>query len=190
MPCRTVYEGTTAIQAVQGLLRPIGMTLKGADGPPVDLLQGHKATILGLSIHWDNGQINYDLTEGAWTNLGAKLSETHTHTSPEAANQATKGWMAACGPAFVGKLENPILDRALEIGAKVGHRELSRRRLKQYLQSSRDRWADRRRNAHKVSKGTRARQGAAAPLTADPPGITMPEAGPSQEHPAAVSAPF
>ena len=57
--CQSVNEGRAAIQAAQDLLRPIGMELKGKDGP-VDLSQrGAQATVLGISIRWD-GQVQYD----------------------------------------------------------------------------------------------------------------------------------
>lgn len=199
---RSVHEGKAAIQAAGNLLTPIGMSLKGIEGPPVDLLTGQAVTILGLSLRWENGQIRYDLTEQSWNSLESLLATTHTAANPPmAAQQATKGWIEASGPAFAfeGKRGYPVLDwvldRIQEIAATAGYRELSRSLLRQYLQSSRDRWAlQRNRNAQSIRKGNRAHKapvaprnsqrnraqeekGVVAPLTTDRPGIAMPEAG-------------
>jgi RNA-directed DNA polymerase len=66
--CQGVNEGQAAIQAAQQLLKPIGMTLKGVDGQPVDIR--HQGTeILGFAIRWEDGQIRYDLTKGALCEL-------------------------------------------------------------------------------------------------------------------------
>ncbi len=193
--CQSVHEGRTAIQAAQNLLNPIGMNLKGSDGPPVDLRAGQQANILGLSIRWEGGQIQYDLTEEAWANLKRKLSETHmTENIPDRAIQVIKGWTESGGPAFENKSEGPILTRVQEVAAEAGHREeLSRRQLSRYLQSARDRWVSRKRNARKVNRaviGERVQEGAVAPPTADRPGISIcPRLKSSQGIPAAALAP-
>jgi len=154
---RSAHEGATATQAAQRLLDPMGMTLKGTDGEPVDLLAGEKAKVLGFEVRWEQDQAHYDLTEANWDSLKMKLSNAHTHSHPRAAMEAVKGWMAACGPALEGKQDTPVLDKILEIAAEVGHRELPYRQLKRYLQSSLDRWVFRkekfRGNTRKVSIG-------------------------------------
>jgi len=185
---RSVREGLTAIQEAQNLLSRVGMTLKGTDGPPVDLSQrGSKATILGLSIQLGKGQIHYDLTEEAWTNLKQHLSETHTTAQ---ALQAIQGWIDSCAPAFEGKPERPVINRILRVLAEVGHRELSHKRLQRYLQSSRDRWKVRKAHSHKVCKGKKdpGHQDVVAPLTRIDRASRMPEARSPQVEPVAVSA--
>lgn len=189
--CQSEREGLTATQDAQKLLQPIGMALKGTDGDPVDLRQ-KGAKILGLSIRWKNGRIQYELTEEAWTNLKQKLSETHMNQDIQGmAYQVIQGWMVACASAFEGKPEDPVLQRILRIAAEVGYRELSRDRLKRYLQSARDRWSAYKAQARKVSREERGEsEGAEAPQTADRPGIVAcPRPELSQAEPTAILAP-
>jgi len=171
-PSRCAHEGTAAVQAAQELLKPIGMTLKGQDGKPVDIRE-EPANILGLALRWENGQIEYDLTEEPWSNLEQALSEANAGTSPAAAEQAVAGWMEAYGPAFEGKRDEPALDRILETAVAAGYREISRHRLKSCLQSSKDRWAHKKDCARRVLMGIKGeRKGRGAPLTTDRPGIS------------------
>ena len=191
---QSVYEGQAAIQVAQNLLQPIGMTLKGTDGPPAALRRGDQVDILGLSVGWADGRVQYDLAEGAWINLERKLAQTYmTNHTPKAAYQAIKGWMESCGPAFEGKSEDSVLNRILEIAAIVGQREVSHKLLQQYLQSTQAKWAHRRgrRSAYKAYRVTRDRERAVAPLTTDRPGMSScPRPEPSQAQSAAVPALF
>ena len=174
---RSVSEGLTAIQDSKNLLSRVGMTLKGTDGPPVDLSQrGAKAMILGLSIQLVNNQIQYDLTEDVWTNLKQRLSETHTTTG---AIQAIQGWIDSCAPAFEGKPERPVINRILRVLAEDGYRELPHHQLQRYLQSARDRWKTRKAHTQKVFKDKKdsGQQDAAAPLARIDRASRMPEAG-------------
>jgi len=192
-PARSVHEGTTAIQAAQQLLKPLGMSLKGEERP-ADLQKGQKAHILGFQLRWDNGRIQYDLAEEAWESLETALSAAHTQAGPDVALQAIRGWMSVWGPAFESKSEAQILNRIQEIAAEAGCRELSRNQLKRYLQSSRDRWVYRRQragHARMVPRGNREGGNEPAPLAPDRAGqLGMPEAESPQAVSAALSAPF
>lgn len=104
---------------------------------------------------------------------------------PKMAEHGIRGWTDSWAPAFEGKEEKPILDRILQVGANTGYREISRSQLKQHLQSSRDKWLYRRRLIGRgqvghvcdpigdMVKGERKSRG--APLTTDPPDISMSE---------------
>ncbi len=152
--CRGVDEGQAAIQAAQELLQPIGMTLKGVDGHPVDI-RHQKAEILGFAIRWENGQIRYDLAKGTWKDLEIRLSETHGSANPhQMAIQVIRGWLQAHGPAFESNTELSVINRILRIAAKAGYRELSHDQLKRLIQSSRDRWGAYRR-AYRVRESNR-----------------------------------
>ena len=72
--CHSVYEGEAAIQEAQTLLRPTGMTLKGEDGPPVDIRK-ERIKLLGFIIHWKDGQIRYEMPEENWSNLEKMRSD-------------------------------------------------------------------------------------------------------------------
>ena len=105
--------------------------------------------------------------------------------------------MEAYSPAFEGKREELVINRILRVSAEVGYRELSHHRLKQHIQSTRDRWVSRKEKRDKGHKGHKVyrvkgnrHQNVAAPLTMDRPGIsTCPRPRPPWIEPAAVPAP-
>ena len=189
---RSVSEGLAATRQAQDLLTPIGMTPKDTDGPPTDLRQkGQPVEILGFYIRWNKGHLRYGLGEKAWESLAQGLLKAHKASNPPLmAEQVTRSWIAAGGPAFEGRKENPLLSRILWIAHKAGFREIPWEWLKAHVQSARDRWVALKERAHRL-KADREEAGATAPPTADPTGrVWTPEAEIAGGAPPVISAHF
>jgi len=120
-----VPEGLRALQRSRALLQPSGFTLKGEDGPPVDLREGREAHLLGFLLSYRDGQLAYGLDEGAWTGLKQNLERAHEFPNPPVhAAQAVRGWLGAYGPAFEGT-RREVPEQVLRTAASCGFRELA-----------------------------------------------------------------
>jgi RNA-directed DNA polymerase len=116
-------EGRHVRRTVQGLLRVIGMALKGTNDVIVNLQQ-NPMDILGLTLRVANGQVAYAIPETAWETLSEGLLECHQATNPpEAARTAIRGWVEAQGPALEN-LTEATLARLYRTGLRNGFREL------------------------------------------------------------------
>jgi hypothetical protein len=141
--CRSVSEGAQALQRARALLQPAGFTLKGEDGPPVNLKrQGAKVQILGFQVSYRNGRMRYGLGKKAWNNLEQRMVEAHSADNPgKAAVAAIRGWMAGYGPAFEDVMENSALERVRRTASRNGFRELGTEdEAKRWLCGARQRW--------------------------------------------------
>lgn len=136
---KDVPEGFQVLQRSQVLLQSSGLTLKGEDGPPVNLQEG-KAQLLGFLLSWD-GQVVYGLDEGAWKGLEQNLERVHELPNPPVhAAQAIQGWLGAYGPAFEGT-RREVPERVLRTADRHGFRELATPdKLWKDWQSSWERW--------------------------------------------------
>src|SRR5262249_26967691 len=137
---KDVPEGLQVLQQSQALLQSSGFTLKGEDGPPVHLRAG-KAHLLGFLLSHGDGQLRYELDEGAWKGLEQNLERTHETPNPSVlAAQAVQGWLGAYGPAFEGT-RREVLERVLDTAAFYGFRELATpEKLWKDWQCSWERW--------------------------------------------------
>jgi hypothetical protein len=77
-----VPEGQQALDQARHLLGQAGFTLKGTDGPPVDLRIGEKAQLLGFTLYRKNNVLQFGLGSNAWSKLDQSLLRTHTLVNP------------------------------------------------------------------------------------------------------------
>jgi retron-type reverse transcriptase len=150
---RDVPEGLRALNQSRALLQTAGLTLKGEDGPPVDLREGQGAHLLGFLLSYEDGRVAYGLDEGAWKGLGQNLEKAHGTPNPSVpAAQAVRGWLGAYGPAFEGT-RREVLERVLGTAALYGFRELpTPEELWEDWQSSWEIWRGRRKALWRDSK--------------------------------------
>jgi hypothetical protein len=153
-PTRDVPEGLQILQQSKDLLQSSGFTLKGEDGPPVNLKEGQEAHLLGFLLSYRDGQVAYGLDEGAWKGLEQNLERVHgTPNPPVHAAQAVQGWIGAYGPAFEGT-RREALERVIGTAAFYGFRELATPEgLWKEWQSSWECWQRRRKALWECSKG-------------------------------------
>jgi retron-type reverse transcriptase len=100
--CQSVSEGSNAQILARDLLQNAGFTLKGEDGPPVNLRrQGARVAILGFLISLRQGRLHYELPRSSWDDLGQALEKAHQASNPvDTANATIRGWLNANGPAL------------------------------------------------------------------------------------------
>jgi retron-type reverse transcriptase len=142
---KDVPEGLQALSQSRALLQSAGFTLKGEDGPPVNLKEGQEAQILGFQVSLKDGQVCYGLGEGAWKGLKQSLEKAHeAQNSPAVALGAMRGWVGAYGVAFESTRTADV-ERVLQTAAFHGFRELATpEELWKEWQSSWARWQRRR----------------------------------------------
>lgn len=122
--CASVSEGTQVLDSARLLLAKAGLTLKGEDGPPTDLLQGGTVQLLSFSLSVENGRPYLGLGKAVWTSLEQDLNYAHDDPHPpDAAQRVVTGWIESHGPAFEGDVTT-IVPRILETAALQGFREL------------------------------------------------------------------
>jgi hypothetical protein len=120
--CRDASEGLEALDRANRLLGQAGLSLKGKDGPPVDLRQG-QAQMLGFCLTAEGGRLVYALGQDAWAGLELALGEAHQAENPPAtARKVVKGWVTAYGPAFESWRESDTA-RLYRTAAGLGFRE-------------------------------------------------------------------
>jgi len=145
---RTVSEGHQALQRTRELLQAAGLTLKGEDGPPVNLRrQEAYREILGFRIRHQEDRLRYALGRRARENLERSLEELHGQTDAvQTARQTLRGWIAAYGPAFESELEDDeTVTQVLTIAARKGFRELgSEAEVRGWLRESGQLWLEER----------------------------------------------
>ena len=122
---RTVPEGHQVIDQVRQRLNQVGLTLKGKDGPPKDLLRGDIAHLLGFQLSQKDGRLVYRPGQEAWQQLTENLMKVHeADNPPRTACAVVRGWINAYGPAF-GVERSKILKRILHMAGQLGFRELA-----------------------------------------------------------------
>jgi retron-type reverse transcriptase len=122
---RDVPEGLQVLRQSQALLQSSGFTLKGEDGPPVDLREGQEAHLLGFHLCYGGDQVVYGLDEDAWKGLEQSLEKAHELLNPPlCAARVVRGWIGAYGPAFEGT-RREVLERVLRTAISHGFRELA-----------------------------------------------------------------
>jgi retron-type reverse transcriptase len=121
---RDVPEGLQTLRQSQALLQSSGFTLKGEDGPPVNLQEG-KAHLLGFLLSCGGNQVVYGLDDCAWKGLEQSLEKAHELPNPPlCAARVVQGWIGAYGPAFEGT-RRKVLERVLGTATSHGFRELA-----------------------------------------------------------------
>jgi hypothetical protein len=119
-----VPEGRQVIEKVRQRLNQVGLTLKGKDGPPKDLMKGDAAHLLGFELSQREGRLVYRLDEAAWLQLTENLVKAHeADNPPQTACSVVRGWINAYGPAF-GVKRTKTLKRVLHMAGQHGFREL------------------------------------------------------------------
>jgi hypothetical protein len=143
-----VTEGVQILDQARQLLEPAGHTLKGENGPPVDLRTG-EAQLLGFTVSLRNNRLHLGLGEASWRQLAQDLEQTHeTEDPPTAAHRVVEGWLAYFGAAFESSGASD-LERVYRVAATLGFRELTAPgALRERINGSRRRWRALRRRAH------------------------------------------
>src|SRR6185295_6749185 len=72
--CRDVTEGHRALERARQLLAPVGLSPKGADGPPVDLRTGGEVQLLGFTLSYAGDRLHLGLGQEAWDGLDQGLA--------------------------------------------------------------------------------------------------------------------
>lgn len=141
-----VPEGDSILDRVRGLLAPLGLALKGADGPPVDLRTG-EAQLLGFRVGIRGGRLRLRPGQHSLAKLTWAMEEAHLEPEPPRAARAVAwGWIAAMGPAFASERENARTATGIaRVGATLGFRELgSPGDLARRCSAAYRRWVDHR----------------------------------------------
>lgn len=168
-----VSEGNLILNHVRGLLAPLGLALKGADGPPVDLRTG-EAQLLGFRVSLHGDQLRLRPGVNSLAQLTRAIEEAHLEAEPPRAARAVAWcWIAAMGPAFASKREIArTVGSVMEIGVAQGFHELgSAANLHQRCRDAHRRWITHREEAIKQRGSGRQPQRifvAAPPATVDP----------------------
>ena len=171
---RSVAEGIQILDRARRLLEPAGHTLKGEDGPPVDLRTG-EAQLLGFTLSLRDNRLHLGVGEASWQQLARDLEQAHdAEDPPTAANRAVEGWLACFGAAFESSGASD-LERVYRMAAAQGFRELTAPEvLRERINGSRRRWRAVQRTAHhRNSQGHTTGtlpDGAAPPAPATPGG--------------------
>jgi RNA-directed DNA polymerase len=171
---RSVSEGTQILNQTRRLLKPAGHTLKGEDGPPVDLRTG-EAQLLGFTLSLRGNRLHLGAGEASWQQLARDLEQAHdTEDPPTTANRVVEGWLACFGAAFESSGPS-VLERIYRLAAALGFRELAAPELlRERINGSHTRWRAVQRTAHhRQSQGqttTTLPDGAAPPAPAKPGG--------------------
>ena len=142
--CEGVPEGHRALDHVRQLLAHTGLTLKGQDGPPVDLREDGSARLLGFRLSLHEGRLRLDLGEDALEDeMAMCLIKAHDDPDPHRmARTALRGWVASYGPAL-GDLTEDDTETILHTAARHGFRELtSREELSDWCTAAHGRWED------------------------------------------------
>ena len=145
---RSVTEGTQTLDRARRLLGPAGHTLKGEDGPPVDLRTG-EAQLLGFTLSLRDNRLHLGPGEAGWRQLARDLEQAHdAEDPPTAARRAVEGWLACFGAAFESSGASD-LERVYRVAAALGFRELTAPgALRERIKASCRRWRAVRRTAH------------------------------------------
>ena len=180
---QSVTEGTQILDQARRFLEPAGYTLKGEDGPPVDLRTG-EAQLLGFTLSLRGNRLHLGAGEASWQQLARDLEQAHdTEDPPTAANRTVEGWLTCFGAAFVSSGASD-LDRVYRMAAALGFRELTALEvLRERINGSRRRWRAVQRTTHHRHSQEQTPEalpdGAAPPAPATLGGLARPpEAGP------------
>lgn len=151
--CQDVSEGHQALEKARHLLEQARLSLKGADGPPVDLRQGGRIQLLGFILSRRNDALGFELGADAWTKLEQNLLRVQETDDPtNTASKVVKGWITAYGPAFES-LRNRTVNRVLGILHQHGYREIcSRKTLRKWWNESWETWNTHRMRVMRVSR--------------------------------------
>jgi retron-type reverse transcriptase len=125
--CASLPEAEQVLAQARDLLEVTGLTLKGADGPPLDLRQGGTVTLLGFTMaRREDNTLCFGLGEESWARLTQNLEGAHEEPDPPAtARQSLLGWVAACGPAVESLEQTGAAERLLDAAARCGFREVA-----------------------------------------------------------------
>lgn len=148
LAARTMAEGQEALGLCSTLLSQHGMSLKGCDGPPVDLREhGTSATILGYQISAGTDRLSLSVSPAAWEELHEEIRDSHSSDDPPRhAWDVIRGWIAAWGLTF----ENAavVTGRIHQLLGRSGiHEGPNAREIAAWIESSRDTWDSARRAA-------------------------------------------
>jgi hypothetical protein len=145
---RSVTEGAQILNQARQFLEPAGHTLKGENGPPVDLRTG-EAQLLGFTLSLGENRLHLGLGEASWRQLAQDLEQAHEMADPPTAAQwAVEGWLTYFGAAFESNGATD-LERVYRIAAALGFRELTAPgALRERIKGSRRRWQALGKRAH------------------------------------------
>jgi retron-type reverse transcriptase len=145
---QSVTEGTQILNQARRLLELAGHTLKGENGPPVDLRTG-EAQLLGFTLTLRENRLHLGLGKTSWRQLAQDLEQAHEAEDPPIAAQwAVEGWLTCFEAAFERNGASD-LERVYRIAATLGFRELTApEALRERINGSHRRWQTLRRRAH------------------------------------------
>jgi retron-type reverse transcriptase len=145
---RSVTEGAQILDQTRRFLEQAGHTLKGENGPPVDLRTG-EAQLLGFTLSLRENRLHLGLGEASWRQLARDLEQAHdTAGAPTVAHRLVEGWLTCFGATFESSGTSD-LERVYRIAAAQGFRELTApEALRERINGSRRRWRALCRRAH------------------------------------------
>jgi hypothetical protein len=150
---RSVTEGAKILDRARRVLGPAGHTLKGEDGPPVDL-RTCEAQILGFTLSLRNNRLHLALGEVSWQQVARDLEQAHeAEDPPTVARRVVEGWLTCFGAAFESSGATD-LEKVYRLAAALGFRELTAPgTLRERINGSRRRWRALRRAHHRYQQG-------------------------------------
>jgi hypothetical protein len=169
---QSVTEGTQILDQARQLLEPAGHTLKGENGPPVDLRTG-EAQLLGFTLSLRNNRLHLGLGEANWQHLTQDLEQANeAEDPPTAAQRVVEGWLTCFGAAFESNGATD-LEKVYRVAAAQGFRELTAAgTLRERINGSRRRWRTLRRRAHQ--RHSQGHHPGTPPIPAAPPAPATP----------------
>jgi hypothetical protein len=169
---RSVTEGVKILNQAHRLLVTAGHTLKGMNGPPVDLRTG-EAQLLGFTLSLRNNRLHLGLGEASWQQLTRDLEQAHeAEDPPTEAHRVVKGWLTCFGAAFESSGATD-LERVYRVAAALGFRELTApEALRERINGSRRRWRTLRKRVHQ--RHSQGHPGGIPPIRAAPPAPATP----------------
>jgi RNA-directed DNA polymerase len=157
--CRTRPEARQAYAALQQLLEPAGLSLKGTGATSIHGLEpGDEVDWLGFRIRRRNNNrgLSVGIAKRAWRRLDSLLALAHTKPdAPLRATSTIKQWLDQRGPCYACSNRVAVCQRILTLARELAFEEVpSPDELRQRWQRAAARWG-------KLRKAARAKEQAA-----------------------------
>jgi len=139
--CSSEREGRDFLQLCTTILNEIGLRLKSAEGPPLDIRDQHDRVVLGLIPRWLDGGLSFTVPETGFEDLEHGLAEATTSIAPLAMTlDVICGWLNAVGPALTTAVRLEVVGRVINMARRCGFSELRREDLLDVGRRARARW--------------------------------------------------
>lgn len=141
--CHDEDEARHAYSALDELLRPTGMQLKGsADESIHNLRESGRVEWLGFSIGWQNDQLDVRIARSMWQALRTRLIDLHSKPDTQRRGRALiQGWLAQQGPTLEEGSFATTANRVTRLLADCGFTGIiDRKEIRRRLRAARNRW--------------------------------------------------